>query len=95
VSARTPDAAYVPPREGYETLDRKLAANGRATLHDPHMVPEWGEVRVLMRKHDALREVETAARQLVWRDIPMSVVALCEANLIAALADLEALDAEE
>lgn len=40
----------------------------------------------------ALLDVADAARQLVRRDITIEVVALCEANLIAALAALEAAD---
>jgi hypothetical protein len=39
---------------------------------------------------EALRGVEEAARQLVRRDIKIEVVALCEANLLAALAALKA-----
>jgi len=44
----------------------------------------------LIREHEDLLAIETAARQLVRRDISLEVVALCEANLIAALAAIEA-----
>ena len=50
-------AAYVPP-QGIPSLEAKLVANSNGAK----FVPEWGEVRIVMRERD---EFARALRQIV------------------------------
>jgi hypothetical protein len=79
-------------------LDDVQAAHGSVPLDEVEhaMDTRYGSPRaiaLLEQEHAAvpgLVAIARAAQELVRRDIPLEVVALCEASLLAALAEFEA-----